>query len=98
MCQYEQPGPDDRANFLSLECAFGWLRSNYGQDYNIVVKVIAEDQDEPLPLNWAVLVEDWDITYWIIWTLILYVIWSREIGRLTLESPRLSGWVANWYR
>jgi hypothetical protein len=29
--------------------------------------MIAEDQEETLPLDWSVLVEDWDHTYWIVW-------------------------------
>jgi len=59
------PTPSIRASteILSLEDAFDWLRLYYPIIYTILIRAISEDQDEPLPLNWAVLVEDWGHTY-----------------------------------
>lgn len=61
---------------LSLECAFAWLQLNYPDLASHVVQLISEDQDEPLPLNWAVLLEDWDHTYWVVW---IYIVWTLKL-------------------
>lgn len=90
--------PNDNAHFLSLECAFGWLQNHYPQEYTVVTKLIAEDQEEPLPLNWAVIVEEWDTTYWIVWILLLWMLWVRDgIKFETAHSKDLYGWFSDWY-
>ncbi|TVY37009.1 Ribosomal lysine N-methyltransferase [Lachnellula subtilissima] len=78
---------------LSLECAFSWMQNNYPDIYDAVVKIISEDQEEPLPLNWAVLVVDWDHTYWIIWIYLVWVLWAEEEIDFQLRHPSLSTWL-----
>ncbi|TVY90264.1 Ribosomal lysine N-methyltransferase, partial [Lachnellula willkommii] len=78
---------------LSLECAFSWMQINYTDVYDAVVKIISEDQEEPLPLNWAVLVEDWDHTYWIIWVYLVWVLWAEEGIAFQTRHPSLSTWL-----
>lgn len=83
---------------LSLDWAFDWLRVNYVDIYNAVVELISEDQDEPLPLNWAVLVEDWDHTYWVVWIFIVWLLWARDGESFRLHHDSLSSWLLdmNW--
>jgi len=81
---------------LSLECAFEWLRINYLDIFTSVVQMISYDQEEPLPLNWAVLLEDWDRTYWIVWTYIVMIIFcdDNSSASSTAECDRsLKSWV-----
>jgi histone-lysine N-methyltransferase SETD3 len=88
------PGMNGIANFLSLECAFGWLQRHYQREYTAVINLIADDQEEPLPLNWAAVVEDWDNTYWIIWIFILWILQSREGSDLMKNHQGLAGWIS----
>jgi protein-histidine N-methyltransferase len=78
---------------LSLECAFDWILIHYPDIYNAVAKVISEDQEEPLPLDWAVLVEDWDHTYWIIWVHLVWMLWARDGKAFQSKHPNLSSWL-----
>lgn len=71
----------NEVEMLSLECAFDWLRISYVELFDSVVHMISEDQDEPLPLNWAVLLEDWDRTYWIVWIYIMLILNGDSGGR-----------------
>ncbi len=84
-------------NFLSLECAFGWSQRYYLSEFDAVMKIIAEDQDEPLPLNWAILVEEWDHTYWTVWILFLWLLRVRDGDGFQTAHPVLYGWLQNWY-
>jgi histone-lysine N-methyltransferase SETD3 len=61
------------------------------------MKIIAEDQDEPLPLNWAIIVEEWDNTYWIVWSLLLWMLWIRDGDDFEIEHLDLYGWLSDWY-
>lgn len=78
---------------LSLECAFDWLRSNYLDIYDAVVQIISDDQEEPLPLDWAVLVEDWDHTYWVIWIYLVWMLWAKNGKIFQSNHPNLSSWL-----
>lgn len=78
---------------LSLECAFDWLRLNYLDIFDTIVKMIAEDQEESLPLNWAILVEDWDHTYWIVWIFTVWMLWERDGEAFRLRHENLSSWL-----
>lgn len=79
---------------LSLECAFEWLHSNYRSICIAVVQMISEDQEEPLPLNWRVLVEDWDHAYWIIWIYLVSIIQLQDRDAFKLQHASLSTWLA----
>jgi histone-lysine N-methyltransferase SETD3 len=61
------------------------------------MKIIAEDQEEPLPLNWAIIVEEWDNTYWIVWILLLWILWDRGGDDFEIEHLNLFGWLQDWY-
>jgi histone-lysine N-methyltransferase SETD3 len=78
---------------LSLECAFEWLRLNYPEISIPLVKAIAEDQEEPLPLNWAVLVEDWDHTYWVVWIYTIWLLWARDGDEFRTRHEDLWSWM-----
>ena len=69
---------ENKVEMLSLECAFDWLRINYEDIFTPVVQMISDDQDESLPLNWSVLLEDWDRTYWIVWIYIIITIFNSS--------------------
>jgi hypothetical protein len=84
---------NDLVNFMSLECAFGWLQRYYRGEFNAVMEIIAEDQDERLPLDWAILVEDWDHTYWIVWISLLWMLWIRDGDDFNAAHPALYGWL-----
>jgi hypothetical protein len=95
ICHHSPPPISQKEffNFLSLECAYSWLNVHYSNIYNEVAELISEDQDEPLPLNWAVLVEDWDHTYWIVWIYIIWMIWARNGEAFSISHPYLSTWL-----
>ena len=78
---------------LSLECGFEWLRVQYPDAFSLVVEMISEDQDELLPLDWAILVEDWDHTYWVVWIYILWSLWARDGEHFQLRHKCLSKWM-----
>lgn len=80
---------------LSLECAFEWMRLNYQEIFNDIVKMIAEDQEESLPLNWAVLVEDWDHTYWTVWIFTIWIVWANEEEVFNLHQKELGAWLSH---
>jgi hypothetical protein len=83
-----------QVELLSLECAFEWLRLNYLDVFNDIVQMIAEDQGESLPLNWAVLVEDWDHTYWIVWIFTVWILWLRDGEEFSLRHKDFSAWLS----
>lgn len=71
------PEMTKHVELLSLECAFDWLRVNYMSVHFDAMNIISEDQDEPLPIDWAVLVEDWNDTLWIYWLCIVWLLPGR---------------------
>lgn len=78
---------------LSLECAFDWLNFHYPSIHASIVGVIAEDQQESLPLNWAVLMEDWDHTYWIAWIFTVWLLWARDGESFLLRHENIAHWM-----
>ncbi|TVY75688.1 Ribosomal lysine N-methyltransferase set10 [Lachnellula suecica] len=78
---------------LSLECAFDWLQYHYPDIHEPVVKIISDDQEEPLPLDWSVLVEDWDHTYWTVWIFLVWMIWANDGDDFLTRHPNLSPWL-----
>jgi histone-lysine N-methyltransferase SETD3 len=88
---------NEKANFISLECAFAFLQKDYSGEYHGVMKLIAEDQEEPLPLDWSIVVEEWDHTYWIVWIMIIYMLWDRDGEDFELRCPdHLRDWQSGW--
>jgi hypothetical protein len=89
-----QPQENTNAEILSLECAFEWLRLSYPEIYTPIVQMISDDQEEPLPLNWAVLVEDWDHTYWVVWLFTVLLISTRDGDAFRNSHGLLGTWLA----
>jgi histone-lysine N-methyltransferase SETD3 len=81
------------AELLSLECAFDWLNLHYPDLFNAIVSMISEDQEESLPLNWAILVDDWDHTYWTVWIFTVWLLWAREGQAFRFRHSNLSTWL-----
>ncbi len=79
----------DMANFISLACAFAFLQKDYSGEYHDVIKLIAEDQEESLPLDWSIIVEEWDHTYWIVWIMVVWMLWVRDRKDFELRCPNL---------
>jgi hypothetical protein len=81
---------------LSLECAFEWLRLSYIGIFDKVVEMIAKDQDEPLPLNWALLVEEgWESAYWVLWIFVLLLLQQIEGPSFQLKHSAIFNWLLN---
>ncbi|PVH88692.1 SET domain-containing protein [Cadophora sp. DSE1049] len=78
---------------LSLDCAFGWLYKHYPDVTSKVSQLISEDQDEPLPLDWAILVEDWDHTYWTVWIYLVWMLWIHSKIEFETRHVDLAKWV-----
>lgn len=96
-CHHAQnaiPSNFKAADLLSLECAFEWLHLNYLSIYTAVVQMISDDQQEPLPLDWRVLIEDWDHTYWAVWLFTILIISVRDGNAFKARHEILSSWLA----
>lgn len=78
---------------VSLECAFDWLCAQYPSVSSEILRLIAEDQDEPLPLDWAVLVEDWDHTFWTVWLYIVLTLWISNKTAFKTRHTDLGSWL-----
>ncbi|KAK2629904.1 hypothetical protein QTJ16_000724 [Diplocarpon rosae] len=79
---------------ISLEYAYAWLHQNYPELAFQVCRLISEDQQEPLPLNWAILVEDWNHTYWSVWLYILWTLRLQDRGGFQTQHPHLGTWMS----
>ena len=69
------------------------LATMFQPEYMAVIKLIADDQEEPLPLDWSIIVEEWDHTYWIVWIFLLWMLWIRDGRSFKKEHDKESGWV-----
>lgn len=83
---------NSHVQLLSLERAFDWLRVEYLEVYYDVVRMIAEDQEETLPLDWSVLVEDWDHTYWIVWIFTVCMVWALKGEAFGTRHKIITSW------
>ncbi|PBP19402.1 SET domain-containing protein [Diplocarpon rosae] len=79
---------------ISLEYAYAWLHQNYPELAFQVCRLISEDQQEPLPLNWAILVEDWSHTYWSVWLYILWTLRRQDKEGFQTQHPYLETWMS----
>jgi histone-lysine N-methyltransferase SETD3 len=94
LCQRLQAGTSaPTIEIVSLQCAYGWLNLHYSEIYDVVALAISSDQEEPLPLNWAVLLEDWDHTYWVVWLFIVWTIWTQDREAFESSHPKLRTWL-----
>ncbi|KAH6711140.1 hypothetical protein BKA61DRAFT_488877 [Leptodontidium sp. MPI-SDFR-AT-0119] len=80
--------------FLSLDCAFSWLDLHYPDLATHVFNLISQDQEEPLPLDWAILVEDWDHTYWTVWIYLVWILWLQNKSDFETKHTKLASWIS----
>ena len=94
-CGHQGSLPDTNSNaeLLSLECGFEWLEIQYPEIFTSVVEMISQDQDEPLPLDWIVLIEDWEHTYWVVWLYVIWLLWATDHEDFRLRHGSLSSWI-----
>ncbi|KAK0110559.1 hypothetical protein ONS96_002164 [Cadophora gregata f. sp. sojae] len=84
----------NNVEFLSLECAFSWLHKNYPRVASKVSQLISEDQEESLPLDWAILVEDWDHSYWTVWIYLVWMLWLHSKADFETRHVDLTNWIS----
>ncbi|KAH8670425.1 hypothetical protein BGZ60DRAFT_34760 [Tricladium varicosporioides] len=82
-----------RVELISLSCAFDWLEHQYPDVHNAVSKIISKDQDEELPLNWDILIEDWDSVYWIVWIYLVWMLWALDNEGFQKKHPSIGSWL-----
>ncbi|RDW68385.1 hypothetical protein BP5796_09042 [Coleophoma crateriformis] len=75
---------------LSLECAFDWLANLNPSLSGHVESIISQEQEEPLPLDWSVLVADWDHVFWSLWIYLVLLLPTTENSL----GASLHGWTA----
>ena len=78
---------------MSIEGAWAWCHAHFPTIHDAAMVIISEDQEEPLPLDWAVLLEDWNHTLWIFWIMIMWLVRASESESLTPSSEVLAGWM-----
>jgi hypothetical protein len=78
---------------LTLPGAFEWLRINYSTLSGLVEAAVAEDQEEELPVDWQILVPDWDHAYLILFVYILLSLSANDRIELSEKSPNLLQWI-----
>jgi hypothetical protein len=83
------------SELLSLESAFAWLEFEYPSISKAIIELIAEDQDEEIPIKWVTLIGDWNHTYWVVW---LYLVWNicwTAPPRFQDRHPFLFDWLSD---
>lgn len=84
----------DEPFMLTLETAFQWLELEYPSVHETLVGMIAEDQDEQLPLDWNILIkEGWSFTFLALWLVVVWTIWLADSKRFKTRHKYLSGWL-----
>ncbi|RKF74775.1 Ribosomal lysine N-methyltransferase set10 [Golovinomyces cichoracearum] len=79
---------------ISLEYAYEWLRK-YPTIYAKTMKLISEDQAEPQPLDWSILLAEWDRVYWIIWIALISLLQKITAVTFARTHPSLNSWFEN---
>lgn len=79
------------AGLLTLAHAFSWLEVQYPDVHEAVAHIIADDQEEELPLDWPSLVIDWDHTYWCVWIYVVLSLMLRDGDKF--KHSGLGAWV-----
>ncbi|CAG8982136.1 hypothetical protein HYALB_00003228 [Hymenoscyphus albidus] len=81
------------AGLLTLMHAFSWLQAQYSGVHDSVVSIISEDQEEDLPLDWRLLIVDWDNTYWCVWIYTIWLLWARDGQAFQERHPAFRTWL-----
>ncbi|KAM0312189.1 hypothetical protein ACHAO8_006524 [Botrytis cinerea] len=84
--------PTGNLKIFSIEQAYSLLTQQYPSLSTAIHNLIASDQEEELPLDWSVLLEDWNFTYWTLW---VYIIMLKQSDEKTLAAihPALVQWI-----
>ncbi|KAM3078240.1 hypothetical protein ACMFMG_002460 [Clarireedia jacksonii] len=82
-------------HLLSIEQAYHLLVQHYPALSQTILRLISEDQEEPLPLDWSVFAEDWNKTYWILWIYVVCLLYENDNTTFFLQCPRLGTWMRN---
>ncbi|KAM3156121.1 hypothetical protein ABEW05_003368 [Botrytis cinerea] len=84
--------PTGNLKIFSIEQAYSLLTQQYPSLSTAMHNLIASDQEEELPLDWSVLLEDWNFTYWTLW---VYIIMLKQSDEKTLAAihPALVQWI-----
>ncbi|KAG4028684.1 hypothetical protein MFRU_020g01230 [Monilinia fructicola] len=77
---------------ISLEQAYSLFSQHLPSLSTTIHRLIAEDQEEELPLDWSVLLEDWAYTYWTLW---VYIMMLKRFDQETVSAihPKLGRWI-----
>ncbi|KAB8304688.1 hypothetical protein EYC80_004053 [Monilinia laxa] len=77
---------------ISLEQAYSLFTQYFPSLSTTIHRLIAEDQEEELPLDWSVLLEDWAYTYWTLW---VYIMMLKRQDQETASAihPKLGRWI-----
>ncbi|KAI9648680.1 hypothetical protein NHQ30_003318 [Ciborinia camelliae] len=90
--QASSPFSTGNPKILSIEQAYSLLTDHFPSLSTTIHRLIAEDQEEELPLDWSVLLEDWAYTYWTLWVYIMML--NRfDQGALSAIHPKLGQWI-----
>ncbi|ESZ93653.1 hypothetical protein SBOR_5958 [Sclerotinia borealis F-4128] len=90
--QASSPFPTGNLKILSLEQAYSLLAEDSPCLSTSIHRLIAEDQEEELPLDWSVLLEDWAYTYLTLW---IYTIMLKQSNKQIVcpMHPELEHWI-----
>lgn len=79
---------------ISLEQAYSLLTHHMPSISTTVHRFISEDQEEELPLDWSILLEDWSFTYWTLW---IYIMMLHGFDEEVVAAihPKLGQWIRN---
>ncbi|CAD6441842.1 04f65b2a-d365-4447-9dff-3887e3ed18f5 [Sclerotinia trifoliorum] len=86
------PSPTGKAKIIPIEQAYLLLTQHYPSLSTTIHDLIAEDQEEELPLDWSVLLEDWAYTYWTLWIYIMMLKISDKQNVAAIH-PTLEHWI-----
>ncbi|QSZ37657.1 hypothetical protein DSL72_008756 [Monilinia vaccinii-corymbosi] len=90
--QASSPYSTGNPKIISLEQAYSLLTRHFPSLSTTIHRLIAEDQEEELPLDWSVLLEDWAYTYWTLW---MYIMMLKRCDQETVSAihPKLGRWI-----
>ncbi|KAF7856995.1 hypothetical protein EAF04_009755 [Stromatinia cepivora] len=90
--QVSSGSPAGNLKVISIEQAYSLLTQNYPSLSTTIHGLIAEDQEEELPLDWSVLLEDWAYTYWTLWIFIM-MLKASDQQTIAAIHPALEHWI-----
>ena len=77
---------------LPLDCAYEWLSRAFPQIYVPLSFLVSRIEDEPLPIRWDVLAEEFGHIYWTIWVFIVLTLHADD-STVLAPYPDLRKWM-----